>query len=261
VVDFAGNESPAFAGDPGFLYDTLAPQVNLKGFSKFFNAGNDTQKQRIEFNVFDPFSLQLSGSGIDPNSISISNIEVKDPKGNPVTLSNFSIDTFGNVAVEIDPAQFPSGTWKNADQGSYIITLNGIQDRVGNGSGEFNLGSFEVGTSAPAPTLTATPVPFTDVICQVTFSFDITPGVEITILELSQILVNGPAQLSHLQKVGTNLFTVDVSPTETNAFVDLRINAGSVRDRLNNGGVVGCGVRQIGLIINEIRPQAGGHNP
>jgi len=239
VSDSAGNQSNAFTPSPGFIYDTIKPIAGTYTFPlDNVNAANANNPLGIDFQLTDPKYGNVSGSGIDINSVTNSIVDVRDPNNNPVAVSGIYFDPsdgYGYIDVQ------PVGGWASAVQGQYTVTIKNYKDYAGNTGANFLLGTFFVAATAPTATLSASPTSNIPGISTVSLNFSTasspTNSISVSDPNISSFVVTG-GTASNLVKIGANQYTFDITPSTKNASVTVQLPARSVTDQAGNGNLV-----------------------
>ncbi|MEM6602325.1 MAG: carbohydrate-binding domain-containing protein, partial [Verrucomicrobiota bacterium] len=134
--------------------DTTAPTAGLSATDLTVASGN-------------PYTFTVTYSddvAVDASTVDVTDVQVTDGNGNPVTVSSVSYDAPTGVATYSVSA--PGGDWETSDNGTYTITqqANAVSDTSGNFADSGELGSFVVNiptnppvdTTAPTASLSAT---------------------------------------------------------------------------------------------------------
>jgi len=232
LTDTFGNTSNAVTPSQSYTFDTLAPFAAVNNPTLNINAASATLNSFVDFNVFDPAFENILGSGVDISTILLSSIKVTDPNGNLLVVTDLFKDEFGGIAT-IPVSQF-GGSWANAVQGTYNITIENYFDNAGNQATPTPIGSFVVGATVPTVNLSANPTSNIDGISTVTINFSTAANLPISGLSLTDFSVTGLLALSNLKQVGPNQYTIDVSPLTKNAAGTLTLPASSVTDSVGN---------------------------
>ncbi len=234
IFDDLANPNAEQRFDPLFLFDTVAPQFTVTALPAKVNASSASQPVQIEFSVYDPALGGTAGAGVDLTSLTLASLLVTGPGGEPITVSNFSVNASGQVSADLDPSQFSGGSWSGAAQGTYSVAVSGMTDLAGNSTGIESLGSILVATDLPTVSLTASQTSGLSGPAKVHLTITAAPGTVPDPLRPEQISIFGEARVSNLISVGLNEYSFDVSPLSSDATISLQVPSGVFHDKAEN---------------------------
>jgi Ca2+-binding RTX toxin-like protein len=158
AYDTAGNNNTAATGLTRTA-DVTAITANLEAIPNITTAGGTSQTLTVTFS---------DSSGVDVSSLDNSDVVINWSGGAiPATFVSVDVNSNGTRRTATYSFTPPGGTWDNADNGTYTVSLQASQakDASGNFAAASSLGTFsvEVATPAPAPTpaptIAETPAP------------------------------------------------------------------------------------------------------
>ena len=122
IVDAAGNAGPGSATSGNYAVDTTAPTAATPVRADM------TSPAGTSF-TFDVTYADTSSSGIDTSTFGTSNVTVKDPSNNALSVTGYAAS--GNTVTYTVTS--PGGSWDLTDAGTYTIGIaNTVKDLAGN---------------------------------------------------------------------------------------------------------------------------------
>ena len=152
ATDTAGNNNTAATGLTRTA-DITAVTANLGAIPNITTAGGKSQTLKVTFS---------DSSGVDVSSLDNSDVVINWSGGAiPATFVSADVNSNGTPRTATYSFTPPGGTWDNADNGTYTVSLQAsqVKDTSGNFAAASSLGTFSVDVATPAPAPAPAPAP------------------------------------------------------------------------------------------------------